>query len=115
MLSEEEFGKILSALQQPHGIECLLLAYTYTHTPEAKYVWGHSKKLAQKIREKNPQFIANDGTVRRRWIKLEELGLLEAKPIDPNKNNYTTTPLGDMFAQDLIGSMYNTKKRMNRG
>ncbi|MEA2089742.1 MAG: hypothetical protein U9O89_03165 [Thermoproteota archaeon] len=92
VLTHEKLAKIKALLEKDHAIDCLFLLYL------GKGRWKQAKDF---IRGKLGLTIS-DGTFRARMMEIEDLGLAESVAIDPLKNYYVKTKLGDRAAELLL-------------
>jgi hypothetical protein len=92
VLTNEKLAKIKTLLEKDHAIDCLFLLYL------DKGRWKHAKGF---IRNKLGLTLS-DGTFRARMMEIEDLGLAESVAIDPLKNYYVKTKLGEQAAKLLL-------------
>lgn len=92
VLTDERLSKIKALLEKDHAIDCLFLLYL------GKGRWKQAKDF---IRSKLGLTIS-DGTFRARMMEIEDLGLAESVKIDPLKNYYVKTELGERVAELLL-------------
>jgi DNA-binding HxlR family transcriptional regulator len=91
ILTDEKLSAIKAVLEKDHAIDCLFLLYL------GKGRWKNAKAF---MRELN--LTLSDGTFRSRMIEMEDLRLAKSVAIDPLKNYYVKTELGEKLAELLL-------------
>ncbi|NIP67226.1 hypothetical protein GWN63_04190 [Candidatus Bathyarchaeota archaeon] len=92
ILTDEKLFALKGLLEKDHAIDCIFLL----HLDKGR--WKHAKNF---IRKRLGHTIS-DGTFRARMMEIEELGLAESVAIDPLKNYYVKTDLGEKVAELLL-------------
>ena len=91
ILTDPKLSAIKVMLEKDHAIDCIFLL----HMNRGK--WKEAKEFMR-----SNQLTLSDGTFRARMIEIAQLGLAEAKRIDPLKKYYVATPLGEKIAKLLL-------------
>ena len=91
VLTEADTAMIKRMIEKDHAIDCLFLLAL------GKGKWKRAKTYMNKH-----NLTLSDGTYRSRMIEITQLGLAEAKPIDPLKKEYEITEKGRKLALSLL-------------
>ena len=92
ILTDEKLAAIKAVLEKDHAIDCIFLLKM------EKGRWKYAKAFMRDL-----GLTLSDGTFRSRMIEMEHLGLAESVAIDPLKNYYVITELGEKIADILLG------------
>ena len=92
ILTDEKLSAIKAVLEKDHAIDCIFLLKLENGR------WKNAKAFMRDL-----GLTLSDGTFRSRMIEMEHLGLAESVAIDPLKNYYVITELGEKVAGLLLG------------
>lgn len=92
ILTDEKLSAIKTALEKDHAIDCIFLLKL------KKGRWKNAKAFMREL-----GLTLSDGTFRSRMMEMKHLGLAESVQIDPLKNYYVKTDLGEKIAGLLLG------------
>ena len=91
VLTDPKLSAIKAMLEKDHAIDCIFLL----HMKRGK--WKEAKDFMR-----SHGLTLSDGTFRSRMLEIKDLGLAESVPIDPLKNRYVITELGERMAELLL-------------
>jgi len=104
ILTDERLSALKALLEKDHAIDCIFLL----HLDKGR--WKHAKDF---IRSKLGRTIS-DGTFRARMMEIENQGLAKSVAIDPLKNYYEKTKLGEKVAELLLELFENADMEIKR-